>query len=61
MLTERPVTKDKLAVAKNKIVDAINALDDDNPTKHTSGTVICGECELLWVDKIGAAKLVGIE
>ena len=35
-------------------------LDVNNPPTHTSGTVTCGECELLWVDKIGAAKLVGI-
>ena len=35
-------------------------LDVNNPPTHISGIATCGECELLWVDKIGSAKLVGI-
>ena len=37
------------------------AIDAENPPIHTQGITICGEVELEFVDKIGMAKLVGIE
>ena len=51
-------TKDNLYKSVNT---EIKTLDINNPPTHTEGVVLCGDCELQWVDKIGMAKLVGIE
>ena len=37
------------------------AIDMENPPTHTQGVAACGEVELEFVDKIGMAKLIGIE
>lgn len=42
-------------------IGAIGTVDVDNPPTHTEGVATCGEVELEWIDKIGMAKLVGIE
>lgn len=36
-------------------------IDTENPPIHTQGVATCGEVELEWIDKIGMAKLIGIE
>ena len=40
---------------------ATGAVDTENPPIHTQGVATCGEVELEFVDKIGMAKLIGIE
>lgn len=40
---------------------ATGAVDTENPPIHTQGIATCGEVELEFVDKIGMAKLIGIE
>ena len=50
-------TKDNLYYAVNDGV----VLDKYNPPTHTEGIVIYGDGELMFVDKIADAKLVGIE
>ena len=51
-------TKDNLY---KSISTETKTLDINNPPTHTEGVAICGDCELQWVDKIGMAKLIGIE
>lgn len=50
-------TKENLYYA---ISDGV-VLDKDNPPTHTEGEVTYGEGELLFIDKIGMAKLIEIE
>lgn len=40
---------------------ATGAIDLENPPTHTQGIATCGNVELEFVDKIGMAKLIGIE
>ena len=42
-------------------IGAAGAIDAENPPIHTQGVATCGEVELEFVDKIGMAKLIGIE
>ena len=42
-------------------IGTAGAIDIENPPIHTQGVVTCGEVELEFVDKIGMAKLIGIE
>ena len=51
-------TKDNLY---KSVSTEIKTLDINNPPTHTKGVALCGDCELQWVDKIGMAKLIGIE
>ena len=40
---------------------ATGAIDSENPPVHTQGVATCGEVQLEFIDKIGMAKLIGIE
>ena len=51
-------TKDNLY---KSISTETKTLDINNPPIHTKGVALCGDCELQWIDKIGMAKLIGIE
>ena len=51
-------TKDNLY---KSVSTETKTLDKNNPPTHTKGVALCGDCELQWVDKIGMAKLIGIE
>ena len=51
-------TKDNLY---KSVSTETKTLDINNPPTHTEGVALCGDCELQWVDKIGMAKLIGIE
>ena len=51
-------TKDNLY---KSVSTETKTLDIINPPTHTEGAALCGDCELQLVDKIGMAKLVGIE
>ena len=42
-------------------IGTAGAIDIENPPIHTQGVVTCGEVELEFVDKLGMAKLIGIE
>ena len=42
-------------------ISAAGSIDMENPPTHTQGVATCGEVELEFVDKIGMAKLIGIE
>ena len=42
-------------------IRAAGTIDAENPPIHTQGVATCGEAELEFVDKIGMAKLIGIE
>ncbi len=42
-------------------IGATGSIDTENPPIHTQGVATCGEVELEFVDKIGMAKLIGIE
>ena len=37
------------------------SIDTENPPVHTQGVATCGEVQLEFIDKIGMAKLIGIE
>ena len=37
------------------------SIDAENPPIHTQGIATCGEVQLEFIDKIGMAKLIGIE
>ena len=51
-------TKDNLY---KSVSTETKTLDINNPPTHTKGVALCGDCELQWVDKLGMAKLIGIE
>ena len=51
-------TKDNLY---KSVSTETKTLDINNPPTHTEGVALCGDCELQWVDKLGMAKLIGIE
>lgn len=40
---------------------ATGAIDVENPPVHTQGIATCGEVQLEFIDKLGMAKLIGIE
>ena len=42
-------------------IGATGAIDAENPPIHTQGIATCGEVQLEFIDKIGMAKLIGIE
>lgn len=42
-------------------IGIVGAIDLENPPIHTQGSATCGEVQLEFVDKIGMAKLIGIE
>ena len=42
-------------------IGATGEIDAENPPVHTQGVATCGEVELEFVDKLGMAKLIGIE
>ena len=44
-----------------RAVGATGTIDIENPPTHTQGVVTCGEVKLEFIDKIGMAKLIGIE
>ena len=42
-------------------IGATGAIDVGNPPVHNQGIATCGEVQLEFIDKIGMAKLIGIE
>ena len=42
-------------------IGATGVIDAENPPIHTQGIATCGEVQLEFIDKIGMAKLIGIE